>query len=75
MAREIIPNIRVENMLKLNHTALKPGASKPGELKPGALKEGPEGVKWELGFAWENGISCTGTGIHQQKNNRKWEWD
>ena len=24
-------------------------------------------------FGWENGISCTGTGIHQQKNNRKWE--
>ncbi len=48
---------------------------------PRSLKEGPdrEGVKWELGFAhffgWENGISCTGTGIHQQENNRKWEWD
>jgi hypothetical protein len=26
-------------------------------------------------FGWENGISCTGTGIHQQKKpNRKWEW-
>ncbi len=24
-------------------------------------------------FGWENGISCTGTGIHQQKHNRKWE--
>ena len=28
-----------------------------------------------LFFGWENGISCTGTGIHQQQNNRKWEWD
>jgi hypothetical protein len=36
--------------------------------------EGPEGVKWDwdlLIFGWENGILCTG--IHQQKNNRKWE--
>jgi hypothetical protein len=22
--------------------------------------EGPEGVKWKLGSAWKNGISCTG---------------
>ena len=26
-------------------------------------------------FGWENEISCTGTGIHQQKNSRFWEWD
>ncbi len=26
-------------------------------------------------FWWENGILCTGIRIHQQKNNRKWEWD
>jgi hypothetical protein len=30
--------------------------------------EAAEGIKWELGFVifgWENGISCTGNGIHQ----------
>ena len=21
-----------------------------------------------------NGISCTGTGIYEQENNRKWKW-
>ncbi len=44
-----------------------------------SLMEGPEGEKLELGFApffgWDNGISCTGTWIHQQKNNRKWDYD
>ena len=33
--------------------------------------EGPEGVKWELGFAlflhWESGILVTGTGNHKNK--------
>jgi hypothetical protein len=41
------------------------------------IVQDPEGVKWELGlfiFGWENGISCAGTGIHQKKNSRKWEW-
>ena len=42
------------------------------------LDEGPEGVKWELGFAYFLGgkmgfHALHGTGIHQQKNNRKWD--
>jgi hypothetical protein len=45
------------------------------------LTEGPEGVKWELGFAYflggKMGFHALGLGfmIHQQQNNRKWEWD
>jgi hypothetical protein len=39
------------------------------------LNKGPEGTKmgawiW-LFLGWENGISCTGTGIHQQKSNKR----
>ena len=40
--------------------------------------KGPEGGKWEPGFAhfvagkWD---FMHRAGIHQPKNNRKWEWD
>ena len=54
------------------------GGGKPGLVHSGiSCTQGPEleGVKWELGFClffgWENGISYTGTGIHQQKNSRR----
>jgi hypothetical protein len=34
------------------------------------------GTAWGLFiFGWGKEISSTGTGIHQPKNNRKWEWD
>ncbi len=41
--------------------------------------EGPEGVKWELGFAHflagKMGFHALGLGFINKKNNRKWEWD
>lgn len=42
------------------------------------LIEGPEGVKWELGFAcyldWEKEIGSLGLGFVSEKKP-KWEWD
>ena len=41
--------------------------------------EGPEGVKWELGFAffrdWEMGFCALGLGFMKKKTIENWEWD
>jgi hypothetical protein len=44
--------------------------------------KGPEEVKWEMGLSYlflagkMGSVHAVGlTGIHEPKNNKKWEWD